>query len=253
MSRLLLILALAALPLAAQDKPAGPPTPQPEYVQRVVEVQHQKVNEIANLLGGSGVTMRPNEHFRAISLYGPKELVEATVAEIKRLDKPVMQTSRNVELVAYLILASPKGTAGDAVPSDLEPVVKQLQSIFGLRDFRLFETALIRVREGSAIETSGSAQMPASDADLPTSLYQIRCTSTAISAAGAQRTVRLDNFRLNIRVPYRTGGSGVFNYADLGFNTHLDVREGQKVVVGQSKVGQGDSALVLVLTARVAE
>jgi hypothetical protein len=39
----------------------------------------------------------------------------------------------------------------------------------------------------------------------------------------------------------------------LGFDTDLNLREGQKVVVGKSHIGAGNSALILVLSARVVE
>ena len=40
---------------------------------------------------------------------------------------------------------------------------------------------------------------------------------------------------------------------DAGFGTDVDVREGQKVVVGKAAVGGTNSALILVITARVLE
>lgn len=247
-----LLLALAGVAPAAQEPSSEAAKPQPGMIQKVVEVQHQKVQEIANLLANSAVAVKPNEHFRAISLYGPKDLVEALEIEIRRLDKPIMVTSRNIELVGYLILAASKGTAGQAVPKDLEPVVKQLQNVFGFQDFRLFETAFMRNREGTQIEASGNARMLVVEQSPPAS-YSIRCLSTSISTTGDTRTIRLDGFRFGIRAPYSVGTSGQFQFAEIGFITNLDIREGQKVVVGQSRVGEGEWALVLVLTARVAE
>ena len=36
-------------------------------------------------------------------------------------------------------------------------------------------------------------------------------------------------------------------------NTSIDVREGQKVVVGKANIDNADSALILILTAKVVE
>lgn len=256
MSRSMILLALACLGLCAQEKKGVPPLQneeRPEKIQRIVELQHQKPAEVAALLSNSGVEVRASEPLKAISLYGPKNLVEALEAEIRRLDKPVMVTSRNIELVAYFILASPKGSAGGPLPKELEPVAKQLESIFAMKDFRLFETAFVRVREGTDIMTNGSAQVPAADGAAPPSGYQMRAQSASITHAGAARVVRLDRFHFSIRVPYPAGPAGQYNSSEVAFFTNLDIREGQKVVVGQSKVGPGDAALVLVLTARVVD
>ncbi len=40
---------------------------------------------------------------------------------------------------------------------------------------------------------------------------------------------------------------------DAGFGTDVDVREGQKVVVGKAAIGGTNSALILVITAKVLE
>ena len=42
------------------------------------------------------------------------------------------------------------------------------------------------------------------------------------------------------------------NY-DAGFGTDVDVREGQKVVVGKAAIGGTSNALILVITAKVLE
>jgi len=256
MTRRTLLLATAALWLSAQEKKEAPPLAKeerPAMVQRVVEIQHQKVSEIANLLSGTGVSVRPSEPLRAISLYGPKDLVEALETEIRRLDKPVMVTSRNIELVAYLMLASPRGSGGGSLPKELEPVARQLESVFAMREFRLFETLFLRLREGTPVEASGSTQMPVAETPVPPSSYFMKSRTTAIASMGGSRVIRLDDFRFGIRVPYSSGSAGQFQFADVGFNTNLDIREGQKVVVGHSKAAQGDSAIVLVLTARVVD
>ena len=45
----------------------------------------------------------------------------------------------------------------------------------------------------------------------------------------------------------------IANALDAGFGTDVDVREGQKVVVGKAAVGGTNSALILVITAKVLE
>ncbi|HVN83075.1 MAG TPA: hypothetical protein VMW38_29095 [Terriglobia bacterium] len=53
-------------------------------------------------------------------------------------------------------------------------------------------------------------------------------------------------------MPVRTSPDNC-TYIDTGINTDLDVREGQKVVVGKATVDNSNNALFLVLTARVVD
>ncbi len=55
-----------------------------------------------------------------------------------------------------------------------------------------------------------------------------------------------------MRVPITTG-PGQFQYQEVGINTDLDVREGQKVVVGKTNMDSSDRALIVVVTAKVVE
>ena len=61
--------------------------------------------------------------------------------------------------------------------------------------------------------------------------------------------------KVGVRLPVPTGipgpgGPVQFSYQDLGLNADVDIKEGQKVVVGRVGMSR-DQALFLVLTARV--
>jgi hypothetical protein len=56
--------------------------------------------------------------------------------------------------------------------------------------------------------------------------------------------------RAQARVPYPSGGNS-WNYQNLGINEDMDIKEGQKVVVGRVGISR-DQALFLVLSAKVA-
>ena len=66
---------------------------------------------------------------------------------------------------------------------------------------------------------------------------------------GTDETIRIDSMRLGCRVP-RPTGSGGLSYSDVGLSADVDIKQGQKVVVGRMSMGQ-DSALFVVLTAQV--
>jgi hypothetical protein len=163
-----------------------------------------------------------------------------------------------------MLMAAPKGTAGDALPAELDPVAKQLKAVFGYNDLRLLDSALIRTREGIPAEAAGNAGITNPQVPNASSTYQLRIAKSFVTPSDRGALIKLDGFRFSIRVPYpttvfqTTQGSGVtpppiptqFQYSDVGFNTELDIREGQKVVVGKAKVDNTGSAFILVLTAK---
>ncbi|MCC6859218.1 MAG: hypothetical protein IT158_11680, partial [Bryobacterales bacterium] len=66
--------------------------------------------------------------------------------------------------------------------------------------------------------------------------------------------VRLEGLQFRASVPQAlTAGQGQVQFQDVGITTDVDLREGQKVVIGKANADAAGSALVLVLTARVME
>ncbi|PYV91061.1 MAG: hypothetical protein DMG05_08330 [Acidobacteria bacterium] len=66
--------------------------------------------------------------------------------------------------------------------------------------------------------------------------------------------IRIDNLRLRVDVPVKRAtpsGPAEISGVDTGINTNIDVREGQKVVVGKATIDGSNNALFLVLTAKV--
>ena len=57
--------------------------------------------------------------------------------------------------------------------------------------------------------------------------------------------------RFGARIPFGTAPN--FQFTESGFNADLDVREGQKVVVGKTGIGSSTEALILVVMAKVVE
>lgn len=240
MKKLFLLCTLFAVALSAQEPK--------RYVQRVFDIKYVDAKELATIVALGDVSkVVPNEHFKTISVYGTTENVAAAEELIKRFDtpKPTARVSnRSVELTLYILVAAPKGTAGEAVPADLEPVVKQLKSTFGYNDFRLLDSAFIRAQEGSLVYTEGNTAAP--NPELPAALgsYELRI-NRAIRVTPDERgsRIRLDAFSFRLKV------AGTF----VNFNTDVDVREGQKVVIGKARGDASAGAYILVLSARVVD
>ena len=71
---------------------------------------------------------------------------------------------------------------------------------------------------------------------------------------GPPKIVNLQNLNLQVRMP--TGSfdeKGNPRYKTTGVSTDVDIRDGQKVVVGKSDMNNGESPLILVVTAKVVE
>lgn len=264
MKRLMAMILILAGLVMAQDR---------KWQQKVFDVKNADAQALARLVNSA---MRDRETrvvenvvLKAISV-GTYEANDLQAAEelIRRYDVPKENIrtgpARNFEVVAYMVLAGKTGTAGEAVPGELDAVVKQLKGVFGYTDFRLLDTAVLRVREGESSESTGNAgSIDTSLPNVPT-IYTVRLKATSATAGQKGNVIRIDGFRFSLRIPYSTAApqtgmgpspmiSAQYQFAEVGFNTDLDVREGQKVVVGKSKVDRSGNAFILVLTAKAVD
>ena len=261
MKKLIITLLALAFTAAAQDAP--------KWQQKVFDVKHAQVPALADLVRsvcqGKDTRVIENPKLGAISV-GTTTPSDMAAAEeiIKRYDVPrgvdIPKGNRNIELVAYMLMAAPKGTAGDALPAELDPVTKQLKAVFGYNDFRLLDSALLRAREGTQAGATGYAGSVNPTQPGRNSLYFLRFNKASIVPSERGNTIKLNGFRFSIRVPDVPYPSALQpaspnaaarpQFAELGFDTELDIREGQKVVVGKAKMNNADSAFILVLTAK---
>ncbi|MDQ2898983.1 MAG: hypothetical protein M3Y07_04185, partial [Acidobacteriota bacterium] len=119
--------------------------------------------------------------------------------------------------------------------------------ILNYQDYRLLETAVTRARDGGHAVLNGF--IPTQFDGLPI-MYFLSLGPIALAPEAKERSVRINNFKMKFKVPYHTSGEG-FNYRDADMNTDLDVREGQKVVVGKSNINGSNDAMILVVTAKL--
>jgi hypothetical protein len=103
----------------------------------------------------------------------------------------------------------------------------------------------LRGRDGSQ---SGSAE-----GTIKTSTYSFRYNRASV-LDGTPKMVNFQNLVLQIRMPSGTrNDKGQMEYKTTGLSSDIDIRDGQKVVVGKSDVNNGESPLILVVTAKVVE
>jgi hypothetical protein len=67
---------------------------------------------------------------------------------------------------------------------------------------------------------------------------------------GDDGTIRIERMHAAVRVPIFPQG-GKAEYTETGVGQNVDVKDGQKIVVGRTSLEGPDKALFLVLTAKV--
>jgi hypothetical protein len=120
--------------------------------------------------------------------------------------------------------------------------------VFNYQGFRLLGTLSWRGRDGTGGSVSGLLPSVSSDSAQLTS-YTFRTNSVGIASEGRERTIRIND--LTLQLEFTVKGSNVSQHAVI--STSIDAREGQKVVVGKANIDNADSALILILTAKVIE
>jgi hypothetical protein len=243
MKRKLLMLLLLAVPLVAQDT-----LNQPKLIQKLIPLKYADPRTVENMLRVFDVQVVSNTELHAMAVKGTPQTIQAVEEAIARLDTPAA-APKNIELTIYLLVGNEvDGTAG-TIPKEMESVVTQLKNTFQFKNYRLLDIMALRTRTGqqASTESSGGFMQFGNVTKPVTTTFMIN--SSSIGADGS--TVRIDQIRTGTKIPQEMG-PGQFTYQDLGLRTDLDIKEGQKVVVGRMGINR-DQALFLVLTARVVQ
>jgi hypothetical protein len=199
------------------------------------------VINLVRALGGSGTE---NSQMRAIAVTADSHAMGVIEDAIRQLDTPAA-APKNVELTMYLIMGSnAESAANPAVPKELEGVVTQLKSAFPFKDYQQMDSIELRTRTGERVNVDSAGGVVVTRDEPAGKSVWTNFSARSIGLAQDGSTVRLDDMRASIHWP------------DIGpalsLNASMDVKEGQKVVVGRIGV-KHDQALFLVLTAHVVQ
>jgi hypothetical protein len=235
--------------LCAEALLAQPP------VQKVVTIKNGNLNGILRTVkdlapGNNLLISTDNEH---IILSGPKDAVTGFEEVIKQLDVPPVAQS-NVEIDAYMVVASTRADSHNPIPAELEPVVAQLKGLLSYKSFRLLDSFVLRARSGERGENSGSVE-PSSPAPEGVKIsYHFEFNKVRVDKGETARLVRFDNLRLDINAPVGINTKGEVRWSGASIHTDVDVPEGKKVVIGKTSGIEGsDGALILVISAKVVD
>lgn len=213
------------------------------WTSRVVEVKHVQLSDsqVVQLLGTLNVKASgPVNGYIALS--GPRDAVNAAQEFLQKMDAGE-KAEPDVDFRGWLLVDAAQDGTG-ALPTDLEPVAKQLRTAFGYHNLRLLSSFDLRCRVGHGCDTDG--QMPSEFFKLPqAATYTFRINRLDVAGDGSGgRKLRIDNLEFRC---------GFYERPGVRLETGVDMTEGQKIVIGKTNVALGsEMPLILVLSARPA-
>lgn len=249
MRRVLVVLTLLSASLAAQDKVQPPAAQPPPNQQKLFILKYADPGNLQNLLRIFGVNMVANTEMHALAVTAPQTVMQSIEEAINKLDVPAA-TPKNFDFTVYLVV----GTEGENIlsaglPKDLDSVVTQLKGAFSFKNYRLLDVLTVRTRGGQnvSMRSSGGSVQFGTVAKPVNTTFSIR--SASLGPDGS--TIRLDQVSCQSHVPLEVAPG---NYSDeqLTLSTDLDIKEGQKVVVGRMGM-TNQQAMFVVITVKIVQ
>ena len=236
-----------------------------KFSVKLFEIKHRSPESLRNSLQslGSGLgnaTIYANNDLKTLTVRDFPENIAAIEEALKRLDVPE-KAPISLEFQLHLIAASMTPSEKATLPKILEPVVEQIKSTLKFTNYRYVSSALNRVSDRGAIESSGVTgslfPTPAGVTNTPENpsfyTYGLSRVSLTQDAAGKE-SVQIERFKFNVSVPVRVGSDPrAIQYRDIGIVTPLSLREGEMAVVGTANIGGSDEAIIVVISVKKAK
>lgn len=239
-----IVCGLALMSLLALGQEEGAP----KTVRKLIQLKYANVGQVHSLLRiyeSSDLRLNSSdERMHMLAVQGTPSLVATIEDAVKKLDVPPL----DFELTVYLISTAAQG--GDQLPEALAGTAKQLHGVFAYKGYQLLESFVLRGRDGQNQNASG--QVASAEGTVKNSTYAFRYNRASV-LDGTPKIVSLQSLNLQIRLFTGRDVKGDAQYKTTGLSTDVDIRDGQKVVVGKSDVNNGESPLILVVTAKVVE
>ena len=245
---LLAVLVVSAATIAAAQEsadkapsPAASATPSPEArrgirpgdVQKVFLINHVGINDLVRVLSvfPAELSGMDRDNRRVLSVSAAPAVVAAIEETIKRLDVPPPPI-KSVEITAYVLECSASAEAG-TLPADLQGVLVQLKKTFSYSACGLARTLFAR--------GSHDSRLVAEFGERAAGNYQLSVARVEVDSSQPP-VVRLRTLDLlNFTGPNRGR-----------INGDVEMRDGQKVVLGRLGVTESGKDQIVVLTAKVA-
>jgi hypothetical protein len=175
----------------------------------------------------------------------------------------VRDAETNLETYLYIVIASNDDVSGTAIPTALDPAIKQLRGTLPFKNYRLASTLVNRVRNEGRLDLSwvggplASKLLAAPEATPSRSTFKVRQVKLVRNAEG-QQMVQMTGFNFNALVPIPTGvavaangaAAPTFNYEGTSLQTDISMREGEPAIVGTLNIGPSGDAIILIVSAK---
>jgi len=256
---IVLVLIVNSASAAQQQTPAAQNNPEDNFVtekgfkSKVFEAKYRDANSLAKVLrqlgsGFKGASISANTEFKTLTVRDFPENLATMEEALKRLDTPGAPPA-NIELHMHVLLASnasASATTGQ-LPAELKDVLTKLRETLNYRNYELATSVVQRLTETPrGLRGKGTAEISRSPAPggsviLPYE-YTINSVTLASTSTGAT-LVQIGEFS------FTTGLTSTTLDNRTQVQTALNLRDGEKVVVGTATLG--DRALIIVLTVKV--
>lgn len=260
MKRTMIALLVAAFALAvvtpalAEDPAAAPAQAQnteaKDLRKEIVKLKYVRAQDIQKLLyayvSREGHIMFNPALPNIMTLSDTPDNVEKMLAALREIDvKPA-----DVLYTVHLVLGSETDAATDAELQG-DPVVKELRKLLRYKGYTLLDATLVRAVNGDNAEVTFGPRAEfelylrpevAGDSKTPVIKTQIRLRQ--ISRATAKAAVKPEGAE--------SGQGSVTGVVTLIEST-LNVKSGDRTVVGVSKLDGGDKGLILIISARIVD
>ena len=238
---------LAQQPTPTPEKPKDDFVTERQFKSKIFEVKYREPYSIANVLrqlgsGFKGAGISANNEFKTLTVRDFPENLATIEEAIKRLDTPAERPS-SVQMHMHVLLASNRTGTTPAVeiPAELKDVITELRGTLMYRNYELITSVLQRLSETNrGLNGSGLAQVPGSQTGVTTAQYEyfVNQLSFVPSASGTQ-AIQIQDFSFTLQ------GEGIRGRVQ----TALNLRDGEKVVVGTATIN--DRALIVVLIPKI--
>jgi hypothetical protein len=264
----LILITLSAAPIGAwqvPDQRTGQLPGSASPLQgRVFVLKHASPRHLMPVLqpltSGKDAVIAASNETMTISVRDFPENLAAIEAAIKLLDKPVSdRPAVGLDLRISLIAASQEPLeSGPEMPRDLASVVEQLRRTLTFKNYRYVTTLSQRTVDFGPVGASGPTAnfFPSKRINKPAfyeyALQNIRVVTTSEVSA----VIQVENFHFKAKIPVVANPQAVevgtaapdIEYQTLSLATGLTLRDGEQVVVGTTGVGEGDKALIVVVS-----
>lgn len=246
-------------------------------VTEVVAVKNAGVDDVAAALqalanapegrparpGPTTMSLRvvPNRELGTVVISGPAPEVRRLVELAGKLDRAPDPVA-NVELLLYVLRGTPQGEGGTAAPPQLAPSIERLTTLFPYANYSLVDTILLRSRDQG--KSSATSAVPYAGGTLRQTIEvnsitvaknsaDIRLGSLLYQATFEEPPKPVEPPVSGAPAPPRPVMRVSRNEPQTSLFADLDLVSGEQAIAGKASLGNDDSALFLVVTARVVE